>query len=77
MCFSGSKRAHQAVCGFARLNICMNKDANNLTLSVLRYKPYTADDSNLTLGLNDIQKAVCALGDGGLHRTVSFVPNVT
>ena len=55
----------------------MNKDANNLTLSVLRYKPYAADSSDLTLGLNDIQKAVCALGDRGLHQTVSFVPNVT
>ena len=61
----------------AWISICMNKDANNLTLSVLRYKPYAADSSDLTLGLNDIQKAVCALGDRGLHQTVSFVPNVT
>lgn len=64
MCFSGSKRAHQALCGFARLNICMNKDANRLRLSVLRYKPYAADSSELTLGLNDIQETVCALSDG-------------
>ena len=69
------ERVHQALCGFARLNICTNKDAKSLTLSV--YKPYAADHLELTLGLNDIQKTVCALSDRGIHRTASFVLNVT
>ena len=71
------ERVHQALCGFARLHICTNKDAISLTLSVLGYKPYAADHLELTLGLNDIQKTVCALSDRGIHRTASFVLNVT
>lgn len=64
MRFSGSKRAPQALCGFARLNICTKKDAKSLMLSVLWYKPCTADRLELTLGLSDIQKTACALSDG-------------
>ena len=67
MCFSGSKRTHQARFGFTCLNIYMNKYPNNLKLSVLQYKHYSGDSLKVIRGLNDIQKKVCAPNDRGSH----------